>query len=97
VRPPAGAPAGSVEISGRSVRGDTGGSVSGANVVAIGPSGTLTATSDPQGNWRFVGLQGGTYSLVATAPNFTSDPVQVDATDQQTVADMIISMTPQSP
>jgi len=96
VRPPAGAPSGGGELSGKVVRRDNGGIVSGAIVVAVGPSGPLTATTDSQGNWRFAGLQAGSYTVVANVPNFVSQQVQTDIADGRPVGGVVIGVDPRT-
>ena len=77
------------------VRRDNGGIVSGAIVVAVGPSGPITATTDGQGNWRFAGLRAGSYTLVSNVPNFTSQQAQVEVVDGRP-ATVDIGVDPQS-
>jgi hypothetical protein len=77
VTPATVAGAGRSGFGGVVVLSDGGAPVAGARLVVTGPSGTLETETDADGRWRVANARGGSYSIVATAPELEGAPLQL--------------------
>jgi hypothetical protein len=93
---PADNPVSTYTISGK-VADSTGAGFSGVTVALNGPSSSSTAT-DANGNYSFIGLANGSYTITPSKTGYTCNPLSItvainnaDATGQDFVGSMVVS------
>ena len=84
-------------LAGRVTKTGTNEPLPGAAVVASGPSGPISTTTDAQGRWRFAELRGGRYVVMTTAPRHVAKQQQVDVPEGRAVENVNFSLDPEAP